>query len=882
MKRSLILTFLLLLLTFGIASAANNINCPLGLIGDDGFVNKDLNGATINFTFENDIALQAASTGFTVSATGPATVLWEAQSPTFLTGITNPPQIIMAWSSRTVPDSTVNSDSILMGGAAVPAFNIFELPAGPERPAFTMDVVLTFSGNEDTADICVDSVAKVGAAGDWLWDDGAGNINPTFNSGNGPTCFEYGFVACQPPVFTTTPGGDAISGEHCNGATFTFAADPREPGSVIEGYTADAGSITAGGVFTFPPNAPGDYTVTVGVYNSICGTAQTTEYTFTVHLTNSGLQFTNCPASEKQISSGKTFEWDLGLDNFDCDPINYTVTADVGTPINMPTMVGDVFTWVTTTDDAGTTFTFTVVGDDGFGEDATCTFDVTVTAGSTWGVRIAKIGDDAFVFQGHYAYLPIYLDYMGTEDGMGGFDFLIAYDASALTLISAELGEADACWEYFTYRTGPWGNCDGACPSGLVRLVAMREANDGPNHPEGCDGADGFFDAEAEIAVLKFFVTNDRTYECQYVPVYFYWLECGDNAISDVTGNDLYVSAHVYNINWVVDPNNPNAPYYELLPCDNPPCVITENMHVYGTFTECLTNPLEGKPEPIPDIDFFNGGVDIACADDIDARGDLNLNNVANEIADAVLYTNYFIYGPSVFNINLEGQIAASDVNNDGKVLTVGDLVYLVRILTGDAVAFTKLAPIADEATVRLSNGTVTLDAPAEVGAALFVFDGEVTVNNLTTMQATSAFVDGQTRVIVFDTKSNSIAAGSNDVLSIVGDASLVEVEMADYYGNTINTSVVSKVLPKAYALSQNYPNPFNPTTEIAMSLPEASQWTLDIYNVAGQLVKSFSGYDDAGTVKVTWDANGVASGIYFYKMSAQNFVDTKKMVLMK
>ena len=641
------------------------------------------------------------------------------------------------------------------------------------------------------------------------------------------------------------------------------------------------GSFT-GNVFTFPPNDPGDYTVTVSVWNSICGDGLTTDYTFTVRLTNSGLQFNNCPDSEKQISGGKTFEWDLDLDNFDCDDINYTITASGGT--NAPTMVDDVFTWETTGDDADQTFTFTVVGDDGFGEEAECTFDVLVTAGSTWGVRIAKIGDDEFVFQGHYAYLPIYLDYMGTEDGMGGFDFLIAYDASALTLISAELGEADACWEYFTYRTGPWGNCGGACPSGLVRLVAMLESNDGPNHPEGCDGADGFFDAEAEIAVLKFYVTDDRTYECQYVPVYFYWLECGDNAISDLTGNNLYVSAHVYNINWVSDPLDPNPifPYYELLPCDEPPCVITENMHVYGTFTECLTNPLEGKPEPIPDIDFFNGGVDIACADDIDARGDLNLNNVAHEIADAVLYTNYFIYGPSVFDINLEGQIAASDVNNDGKVLTVGDLVYLVRVLTGDAVAFTKLAPIADEATVRLNNGTVTLDAPAEVGAALFVFDGEVTVNNLTSMQSKSAFVDGQTRVIVFDTKSNSIASGTNDVLSIVGDASLVEVEMADYYGNTINSTVVSKVLPKAYALSQNYPNPFNPTTEIAMALPEASQWTLDIYNVAGQLVKSFSGYDDAGTVKVTWDANGVASGIYFYKMTSKNFVDTKKMVLMK
>ena len=76
----------------------------------------------------------------------------------------------------------------------------------------------------------------------------------------------------------------------------------------------------------------------------------------------------------------------------------------------------------------------------------------------------------------------------------------------------------------------------------------------------------------------------------------------------------------------------------------------------------------------------------IPRASDIDDRGDMNLNGVAYEIADAVLYTNYFIFGPSAFDldpIRRESQIAASDVNADGSPLTVADLVYLIRVILG-------------------------------------------------------------------------------------------------------------------------------------------------------------------------------------------------------
>ena len=61
-----------------------------------------------------------------------------------------------------------------------------------------------------------------------------------------------------------------------------------------------------------------------------------------------------------------------------------------------------------------------------------------------------------------------------------------------------------------------------------------------------------------------------------------------------------------------------------------------------------------------------------------------------------------------------------------------------------------------------------------------------------------------------------------------------------------------------------------------------ASDWNLRIYNIAGQLVTEFKGYDEAGLINVHWDAKDAASGIYFYKLHARNFTDTQKMILMK
>jgi hypothetical protein len=85
------------------------------------------------------------------------------------------------------------------------------------------------------------------------------------------------------------------------------------------------------------------------------------------------------------------------------------------------------------------------------------------------------------------------------------------------------------------------------------------------------------------------------------------------------------------------------------------------------------------------------------------------------------------------------------------------------------------------------------------------------------------------------------------------------------------------------YELKQNYPNPFNPTTKIEYSLPEKNQVKIEVFNLLGQKVATLINTEQsAGRHSVNWNAESFSSGIYFYKISAGSFVETKKMMVLK
>jgi len=89
--------------------------------------------------------------------------------------------------------------------------------------------------------------------------------------------------------------------------------------------------------------------------------------------------------------------------------------------------------------------------------------------------------------------------------------------------------------------------------------------------------------------------------------------------------------------------------------------------------------------------------------------------------------------------------------------------------------------------------------------------------------------------------------------------------------------------LPEQYELSQNYPNPFNPTTEISFAIPNAGYVKLLVYNSVGEVVSELvNGYKETGGYTVTFDANYLTSGVYFYRLEAGNYSEVKKMSLLK
>ena len=99
----------------------------------------------------------------------------------------------------------------------------------------------------------------------------------------------------------------------------------------------------------------------------------------------------------------------------------------------------------------------------------------------------------------------------------------------------------------------------------------------------------------------------------------------------------------------------------------------------------------------------------------------------------------------------------------------------------------------------------------------------------------------------------------------------------------TIGIYPISTEIPVDYTLQQNYPNPFNPVTNIKFSVPKTGLVKLTVYDAAGrEAAVLFNGELSAGTYNYDFDASQLASGIYFYKLEADDFSQTKKMVLIK
>ena len=147
--------------------------------------------------------------------------------------------------------------------------------------------------------------------------------------------------------------------------------------------------------------------------------------------------------------------------------------------------------------------------------------------------------------------------------------------------------------------------------------------------------------------------------------------------------------------------------------------------------------------------------------------------------------------------------------------------------------------------------------------------------------------VDGSSTVVTYINSTNSnpftlTATSPGNYIVNAGrsgplrwDSASVNIVITGVNGNSSN--------PTNFMLYNNYPNPFNPTTIIKYSIPEASFTSLIIYNELGKEVSTLvNETKSAGTYEVEFNASNLSSGVYYYKLQAGSFTETKKMILAK
>jgi hypothetical protein len=215
------------------------------------------------------------------------------------------------------------------------------------------------------------------------------------------------------------------------------------------------------------------------------------------------------------------------------------------------------------------------------------------------------------------------------------------------------------------------------------------------------------------------------------------------------------------------------------------------------------------------------------------------------------------------------------------------DPTYVYKSPVDSGYSLNNLFPLAPSNVTAKSNAqgiTLTWDPPTQrdndvVEYAIYRGSSAnfTPTSSLTTVKLVTTYHDASTTL--GSTYYYKIAAIDN--AGNVGDLSDVI---------SLRATDVEKVagLPTEYNLEQNYPNPFNPTTQIGFSLPTASYVRVGIYNVSGELVRTLANdMMSAGIYRFTWNATdnqgrSVSSGVYIYRIQADKFVSSRKMLLLK
>jgi len=203
------------------------------------------------------------------------------------------------------------------------------------------------------------------------------------------------------------------------------------------------------------------------------------------------------------------------------------------------------------------------------------------------------------------------------------------------------------------------------------------------------------------------------------------------------------------------------------------------------------------------------------------------------------------------------------------------------EILQGTKVALTELTPVPVELTsftAKASVGKVNLSWTTATEINNFGFEIERSYNGEN--YVTVGFVKGN------GTTTEPQSYSFTDNIDLNGTEEIYyRLKQVDYNGSINYSDVISVVLelPVDFALGQNYPNPFNPTTKINYSVAQAGLVSIVVYDLIGREIATLvNEIKQPGNYEVNFNSSGLSSGVYFYKMTANNFSQIKKMSILK
>ena len=145
----------------------------------------------------------------------------------------------------------------------------------------------------------------------------------------------------------------------------------------------------------------------------------------------------------------------------------------------------------------------------------------------------------------------------------------------------------------------------------------------------------------------------------------------------------------------------------------------------------------------------------------------------------------------------------------------------------------------------------------------------------------------------VIGSGGNVVSNSNNNIVSTVGESFIGKSSNAvnqnqigfwyAYQQTTITDIEDEETIPTVFKLEQNYPNPFNPSTKIKFAVPEKSNVLIKVYDILGSEVATLVNEEmDAGWYENNFNAAGLSSGVYLFRMEAGSYVSTKKMILLR